>query len=102
MSFYLGDQQVVQVWKDEAGNATVSDPVNRALFDKHSIQYISDGVETLLVETSLDGVNWVTLDADQDPNTIVAYDQHIQWLRFTKGATDTVSVLVGGVANFGT
>lgn len=97
-NLFLGDQQVVQVWKDEAGNGSVSDPVNRAYYSEHSIQYVSSGSETLKVETSLDGSHWVVLDADQDANTIVTYNRHLQWLRFTKGANNTVSVLVGGVA----
>jgi hypothetical protein len=101
MSTNLYDGQLVRVWKDVDEADAVSPAINRAFFFYHSIQYISDGAETLKVEISLDGENWVTLDLDQDPNTIVAYDRHIQWLRFTKGPTDTVTVLVGGVAEYG-
>lgn len=102
MSTNLYDGQLVRVWHNESGADAVSPPVNRAYFELHSIQYITDGVETLKVETSLDGENWVTLDAGQDANSIEVYNRHIQWLRFTKGPTDTVTVLVGGVADYGT
>ena len=96
------DSQLVKVWTEEDGNSTVSPPINRALYCCHSIQYISDGEETLKVETSLDGENWVVLDGSIAPNSIVTYERHIQWLRFTKGSTDTVSVLVAGVSAYGT
>jgi hypothetical protein len=102
MSTNLYDGQLVRVWHDESAANAVSPAINRAFYEQHSIQYITNGTETLKVETSLDNEHWVTLDADQDPNTIVDYIRHIQWLRFTKGPTDTVTVLVGGAATHGT
>lgn len=100
MSLY--DDQLVLVWDEEDGNATVSEPLNRAFYDHHSIQYISDGVEPLKVEISLDKEHWVTLEASLAANTITTYERHIQWVRFTKGATDTVTVLMGATHNLGT
>lgn len=98
----LFDEQVSTVWKDESGNASVSPPVNRAGYHSHSIQHISDGNEPIKVETSLDGTHWVVLDAALPANSIATYERHLQWLRFTKGATNTVTVLVGGAADFET
>ena len=98
---YLGDGQVVKIFEAEAGSGTVSEPVNRAYYFQHALQFISDGAGTLLVEHSIDKENWVTLDATMDPNTIVVYDHHIQWLRVTKAANaDEVNVLIAGTAQY--
>ncbi len=93
----INDAQIVYLLTNDTTANSVSEPVNRANYKQHALQFISAGVGTLLVEGSLDGTNFATIDAQVEPNSIIQIEGRYQWFRVTRdGLTDAVTVLLAG------
>lgn len=95
MSNVINDSQIVYLLTGNIIADSVSDGINRALYGAHALQFVSAGAGTLLVQGSLDGENWATIDATVDPNTIIQIAGHYNWIRCTRdNQTDEVTVVL--------
>lgn len=97
MAQIVKDYQLYKLLDANVTANTVSDSLNVARYAQLAIQFVSAGLGTLLVEGSLDDVNYVTIDATQDPGTIIQITDRYNWLRVTRDdQEDEVTVLVAG------
>ena len=95
MANIINDSQIVTLLDANVIEDTVSDAVNRALYNKHAVQFTTAGVGTLLVEGSLDGSTFVTIEATMAINSILQIVGHYNWIRVTRdNTTDEVSVVI--------
>ena len=94
MANIIDDSQIVHLLKDNNVADSVSDGVNRALYNEHALQFVSAGVGTLKVEGSLNGTNWADIDTAVEPNTIIQIPGRYNWIRCQRDNTTNVVTVI--------